>query len=61
MWTKLVEIVLGVVLKFLAEKANEPDTAVDGDRNPSLKSRLRDRVRRYKDSLGSSGGAGPVG
>ena len=52
MWAALAPIVLPIIkllLGLFVEKINEPDVAVDADRNPTLRARLEHRVRESQD------------
>ena len=48
------KIILEVVLGLIWEKSNEPDTAVDADRDAELRSRLEHRVQEHKNSAHST-------
>ena len=58
MWAALAPIVMPIIkllLGLFVEKINEPDVAVDADRNPSLRARLKRRVREAQDGTHPGG------
>lgn len=54
----MIEQVVLAILKFLEQLLRKDTTSEDGKRDPGLRDKLLDRIRKHEQRLRDKGGAG---